>query len=126
MDKTEVTPAEIMKPAGGETDSKVTLQKLSPIQEAGMRIALYTGVLITLVTFTVVILWLTTAPPLPPETSADAATGKAALETYKALNDLAIERSTKLFDLIVVKALLPVFTASLGYIFGTRASEPGS
>ncbi len=46
---------------------------------------------------------------------------KDAIDNYSALHDSAWNRTTTLFDLIVVKALLPIFTSILGYIFGSRA-----
>jgi hypothetical protein len=48
------------------------------------------------------------------------------LKNYTAVHGLAVDRATKLFDLVVVKALLPVFTTILGYIFGSRAAGASS
>ena len=49
---------------------------------------------------------------------------KELIENYKVLRETAADGATKLFDLIVVKALLPVFTLILGYIFGSQARGP--
>ena len=49
-------------------------------------------------------------------------TQQAALDNYKALNAEAISRANSLFDLFATKTLLPIFTAILGYIFGSRAT----
>lgn len=48
---------------------------------------------------------------------------KEAVDTYSELHDSTWNRTTTLFDLIVVKALLPIFTTILGYIFGSRAAR---
>jgi len=58
---------------------------------------------------------------IPP--GVDQATIKAMLENYKILQQIALEPFTTLFDSIVVKVLLPVFTSILGYIFGSRANN---
>ena len=85
----------------------------------------------------VAVVWFQTAPqppallPLPaitdPAKAKDVlantqALNQAALDNYKALNAEAISRVTSLFDLLATKTLLPVFTAILGYIFGSRAA----
>jgi len=61
------------------------------------------------------------APVLPAHLAPEGPVARALIENYRALSDVATERATKLFDLIVVKALLPVFTAIVGYLLGSRA-----
>jgi hypothetical protein len=64
------------------------------------------------------------APPLPTiPPMADANTTKAILENYKSLQQIVLEPYTTLFDSIVVKVLLPVFTSILGYIFGSQRNN---
>jgi hypothetical protein len=48
---------------------------------------------------------------------------KKLADNLKVLSDASIDRSLKLFDDIVGRVLLPVFTSILGYIFGTRAGD---
>jgi hypothetical protein len=43
-----------------------------------------------------------------------------AMDLYKQVGDVPIQRAKELFQLFVITAFLPVFTAILGYIFGTR------
>jgi hypothetical protein len=50
----------------------------------------------------------------------------ALLKNYKTLHDEAFHSATQMFDAIVVKALLPVFTSILGYIFGARTTTNSS
>jgi len=58
------------------------------------------------------------APPtIPP--NADQATVRAILDNYQALQKIALEPVTTLFDSIIGKALLPIFTSVVGYI-GSR------
>jgi hypothetical protein len=45
------------------------------------------------------------------------------LERFKALSDVTIKNSTEMFQAVVTQALLPVFTAILGYIFGRGAKD---
>ena len=42
------------------------------------------------------------------------------------MHDQVIKPGMDLFDQIIVKALLPVFTSILGYIFGAHAAATGS
>jgi hypothetical protein len=48
---------------------------------------------------------------------------KTPVENYAFVSNAIADRSSKMFDLIVVRALLPVFTALLGYIFGSQPSR---
>lgn len=48
---------------------------------------------------------------------------KALVDGYKILTEAAQQRASNMFDTMVVKALLPVLTAILGYIFGARAQR---
>ena len=65
--------------------------------------------------------WIFSAPRVPEiPPGADLATVKAILENYRTLQQIALEPLTALFDSIVFKVLLPVFTGILGYIFGSK------
>jgi hypothetical protein len=114
--KTE--PKEILKSAG-----EVTLE-LTPLQKAGLWLALGVGLAIAVVTLFVLCDWFSNRPAVPQLTG-DATQAKATLDNFQALNAAALSRATELFDLIVVKAFLPVFTAILGYIFGSSGSKQG-
>ena len=59
------------------------------------------------------------APSLPAAASLD----PTKVADYQQLSQICTERTIKLFDHLVVKSFLPVFTAVLGYIFGTRGVE---
>jgi len=113
------------------------LERLTPTQQAGLWLAAGVGLTIIGVLVFTAVVWFQTAPapptllPLPaitdPAKAKEAlasyqALNQAALENYKALNAEAISRVTSLFDLLATKTLLPIFTAILGYIFGSRAA----
>jgi hypothetical protein len=116
----KVSASEILAAAGAE--KPVTGGTF--LQRTGLILAGCVGVLAALVIFALVGKWMWSAPPqpmIPP--GADAATVKAILDNYKALQQITLEPYTTLFDSIVVKVLLPVFTSILGYIFGSRVSS---
>jgi len=109
------------------------LQKLGALPRAGYKLALMVGTLMGVVTILVVIQWWRSAPwtGVPPNFSnMEADKAKALAENLKVLSDTSVDRSMKIFDDIVGRVLLPVFTSILGYIFGTRGGDssnpPGS
>ena len=122
--KREVNDSHVIKESSAGSVKEVT--KLDAVGQAGMQLAIGVGVLITIITVALVGHWIFTAPAIgiPSEL-----TGKTpdettkVIENMKAMSDLAADRSIKLFDTIVTKAFLPVFTAILGYIFGSRNSS---
>ena len=135
----EVVPrTEILQDTGAGNGQAVSgLERLTPTQQAGLWLAVGVGLTIIGVLVFTAVVWFQTAPappallPLPavtdPAKAKDAlasyqALNQAALDNYKALNAEAISRVTSLFDLLATKTLLPIFTAILGYIFGSRAA----
>ncbi len=128
----------ILQQVGAGSQEAVTdLQKLTATQQAGLWLAVGVGVAIVGVIIFVAVVWFQTAPkppvlpPLPvitdPAKAKDALANyqtlnQAALDNYKALNAEAISRVSSLFDLFATRALLPIFTSILGYIFGSRAA----
>lgn len=127
----------------GEVEQSVGLEgnagavKSAPLtetQKAGMRLAIGVGSLATVCTLIVVVGYFATAPAAL--TSADllgsaktlaenADAAKKVIENYKALRELHSEQTAKLFDTVVVKMLLPIFTLLLGYIFGNQKAAKG-
>jgi hypothetical protein len=55
--------------------------------------------------------------------SADLATLKQIVELNKSLSDLYTDRSIKLFDSFIGKALLPVLSTLLGFIIGSKVGK---
>jgi hypothetical protein len=94
------------------------------LQRTGLILAGCVGATGAIVTFALVGKWVFYGPAAPViQPGADQATVKALLENYRLLQQIALEPLTGLFDSIVVKVLLPVFTSILGYIFGSRANK---
>ena len=73
--------------------------------------------LIAVITITILGDWFWRAPI--PNVSAD----KTALDNIQALNALAMSRAKDMFDLMIVKALLPVFATVIGVLLGRRISS---
>ncbi len=112
-----VSAIDILKDAGA--DQPVTEGTF--LQRTGLILAGFVGGVIAVVILMLVGKWVFSSPKLPPiPSNADPATVKAMLENYKALQQITLDPLTALFDSVVVKVLLPVFTSILGYIFGTR------
>lgn len=76
--------------------------------------------LLALVTIVILTDWLLRRPSLPQGLAQSDA--KAAIENYKVLSDVGTENAIKMFDLLVVKALLPVFATITGVLLGRRQS----
>lgn len=95
-------------------------EKLTRIQLVGSALAAAVGTLIAIVTLVVVAYALFHAP-VPPTIPVDPDTAAKVIANYKLLADAQWAGPAGLFDTIVFKALLPVFTTILGYIFGSRA-----
>ena len=45
---------------------------------------------------------------------------KVVIENYKQIQQASLQPLLSIFDSVVVKVLLPVFTSILGYIFGSQ------
>jgi len=124
IDLTQELPppaAVILSEAGEATEGTFT-------QRAGMKLAKWVGALGAAVTLLIVCRWIwmswcTSCPNIPASATAEQA--KAFIENYKALQDQAVQSGRDMFDAVVVKALLPIFTSILGYIFGARSQSEG-
>ena len=124
VDLSQETPppaSEILQDAGEATEGTFT-------QRAGMKLAKWVGALGAAVTLMIVgrwiwMTWCVSCPNIPASTTADQA--KSLIENYKALQDQAVQSGKEMFDTVVVKALLPIFTSILGYIFGARSLSEG-
>lgn len=132
-----------------QPNAAITVDKLSALQKAGFRLAIGVGTVITVVILVVLVqaIYLMTHPKtdsvfssqnkfenvmrqnansLNSANADEKAQAEKMIEQAKEnvneslLNDSTWNRITSLFDLVVVKALLPIFTTILGYIFGSR------
>jgi len=118
-DEVRISPLEILKAAGAE--KPVTGGTF--LQRTGLILAASVGAVGAVATVALIGKWILYAPQVPViPTNADQATTKAILDNYKTLQQIALEPFTTLFDSVVVKVVLPVFTSILGYIFGSRSN----
>jgi hypothetical protein len=91
------------------------------LQRTGLLLAASVGSVATLVTIALVVKWIWYALVLPTiPADLDREKARVLIENYKQLQQVTLEPFTTLFDSIVVKVLLPVFTSILGYIFGSQ------
>jgi hypothetical protein len=60
--------------------------------------------------------------PVPPPLNGTLESNKALLEQFRAQGDIALEHVTKIFDLLVAKAFLPIFATIIGFLLGKRDS----
>lgn len=99
--------------------------RLSALQNAGFKLAVGVGIVIATVTGTLVFVALSGLPRVPDIPAAATAADITALtQAYEARAALTWGPAA-IFDAVIVKALLPVFTLILGYIFGSSPS-PGA
>jgi hypothetical protein len=137
----QVGPGEVLQkgldeqPRGHDLSAreKAEVKELDPLQKVGFKLALTFFVYILLAS--IAIFWVSFgcihAPPLPapPPMSGDPEQYKKLVDIYKQSSDIyqqiaksQVERATQLFQLVVASSILPVFSAILGYIFGSKRS----
>lgn len=120
-----VRPDEIFKISGAS--GKV--EEGTYTQRAGMKLAKWVGVLGSAVTLIILAKWIwmtwcVNCTNIPSTASTEQA--DMLVKNYKALQEQAFDSASKMFDAIVGKVLLPVFTSILGYIFGARHASEGA
>lgn len=122
-----VTGSDIL---AGYTPSDVEIQRLAPIQRAGLWIAAGVGLFSILALIPIMGVWWAHVPPMPPIAIDSSANPQAitdtvkVFETYKVATEMAAEQPLKWFDGLFIKILYPLLTLVLGYIFG--ATRQGS
>lgn len=121
----EVVTIEEMEAGVGAKPGDVKVEEMRPKEKAAFYIAVGLGIVITVVIFFVGIDWISAAPTLSLPSTDNLTSEKLEnveklIEQYQTINGLAMDRAKELFDLIVVKSLLPIFTSLLGFLFGTQ------
>jgi hypothetical protein len=97
-----------------------TVKPLEPLQRAALWSALGIGVLILLIATPLTIGWLIGAPPAPSLEGLTPEQSKVAVDTYRELVQIHEAAAQTRFDTIILKALLPILTLTLGYVFGSQ------
>ncbi|SRR5713101_4549438 len=116
-----------------ESKEKPSGKELDPLQKVGFRLALtfFAYILLASIAIFFVSFRCFELPPFPtpPSNPGDPEQYKRLLDAYKQTSDiyqqtakLQVERATQLFQLVVASTILPVFSAILGYIFGSKKS----
>ena len=110
-------------------------RQLEPLQRVGLWLALafFAYILVASGAIFYVSFYCVKLPPLPvpPTNFGDTEQYKTlvdiyrqAADAYQQLAKAQVERAVSLFQLVVASTILPVFSAILGYIFGSKkASE---
>ena len=121
-DPEQVSPAEVLRASGAERP----VTEGTFLQKTGLLLAASVGALASVVVLALVVKWICYAPTIPNiPIEMDREKARIAIENYKQLQQTVLEPFTTLFESIVVKVLLPVFTSILGYIFGSRNGGTG-
>jgi hypothetical protein len=97
-----------------------TVKSLEPLQLAALWAALGIGVLILVIAIPLTIDWLLGAPAAPDLKGLTQEQTQNAIENYRTLVQIHEAAAQTRFDTIILKALLPVLTLTLGYLFGTQ------
>ena len=119
-DEEQVSPGEILRSAGADKP----ISEGTFLQRTGLILAAFVGGVGALVIVALIAKWTASAPAVPViPPGSDAVTTKALLDNYQSLQRIALEPFTTLFDSVVVKVLVPIFTSILGYIFGSRENR---
>jgi hypothetical protein len=112
-----VSADDVLRAAGAERPVK----EGTFLQRTGLVLATSVGALASLVTLGLVIAWIIFTPLVPAiPNDMDPGKAKAVIENYKELQQASLQPLLSIFDSIIVKVLLPVFTSILGYIFGSQ------
>jgi hypothetical protein len=94
------------------------------LQLVGVQLAVGVGGLIAVVILALLGYWIFSATSIGvASVSADPEKIRQLIELQKQARDAHFQQITLLFDSIVTKCLLPLFTTILGYIFGSQAAK---
>jgi hypothetical protein len=109
---------EVVKPETILADDE-GIHILTSVQRTGLYLAGGVGALIVLVTLGLLVFLWCDYPKLPADDKLFGTTDpKTLLDDYKALAEVTVTNTRELFQIIVAQALIPVFAAIIGYIFG--------
>jgi hypothetical protein len=112
-----VSADEVLRAGGAERPVK----EGTFLQRTGLVLATSVGALASLVTLGLILAWIVSAPRVPAiPGDMDPEKAKVIIENYKQLQQASLQPLLSIFDSVIVKVLLPVFTSILGYIFGSQ------
>lgn len=115
-----VGPTEILSAEGASHP----VVPASYLEWVGVRLAIGVGGFAALVVLILLVYWAFSAPSIGiASASADPDKLRQLIEIQKQARDAHLQAVTQLFDSIVIKCLLPLFTTILGYIFGSHTAK---
>jgi hypothetical protein len=114
----EAQPPQLVEPPPAFVSSDFGV--LKPLEKIAFRLAVGLFTLITAVLITIMVDWLMHRPELPSLSGLKLEDQKTTIDNFKAMSDVVWDRTSKTFDLVVVKALLPVFATVVGFLLGKR------
>jgi hypothetical protein len=118
MPNPEMVSADDVLRAGG---AERPVKEGTFLQRTGLVLATSVGALASLVTLGLILAWIIFAPRVPAmPNDIDPGKAKVIIENYKELQQASLQPLLSIFDSVIVKVLLPVFTSILGYIFGSQ------
>jgi hypothetical protein len=121
MPSPEMVSADDVLRAGG---AERPVKEGTFLQRTGLVLATSVGTLASLVTLGLILGWIISAPRVPAiPNDMDPEKAKVIIENYKQLQQASLQPLLGIFDSVIVKVLLPVFTSILGYIFGSHQSR---
>jgi hypothetical protein len=97
-------------------------KELPPLTKVGYNLARFLLVYLGVVTVILLVEYFVNAPSLPSESTLN----ETSLTIYTQLSQISLDRTVKLFQILVLTGFLPVLTAVLEYIFGTRGERSDS
>ena len=100
-------------------DAVISFWDLTGVQKAQVWFGGGVGILAAVFLLAWGAYWLGYSPKVPA-LSSDPITAKALLDNYKAASALFLDDLFRVFDVVIAKALLPLFTLILGYLFGAN------
>ena len=92
---------------------------LPPLTRVGYRLAIFLLLYLGAVTAILLVEYFVNAPSPPSGIALD----ETSLALYQQLSQTSLDRTVKLFEILVLTGFLPVLTLVLGYIFGNRGAE---
>jgi len=101
-------------------DNPFPARELQPLERVAFQLAVALFSMIAIIIGAILIDWPVHRPAPPTMSGLKPEEQKAALDNFKFISEVLWDRTSKTFDLIIMKALLPVFATVVGYLLGKR------
>ena len=91
-------------------------------EKVAVRFAAVLFALCAIVSLGLSLYWYQHSPSLPKLTGTEQS-DTTLLQAFRTQSEIVFDQVSKVFDLVVVKAFLPLFATIIGYLLGKRDSE---